>query len=605
MGLTTMVSTSSSSSTAPSTRANILVLLGLGLAGILLLTRKLKRAVREDFGAFVQKLQLLPPPQPAPPKARHPLTDLTFAVSDVFDIEGFVTGCGHPDWASTHGVASKTAVVVSTLVDGGATCVGKTVVDELAYSINGENRHYGTPTNPVAPDRVPGGSSSGAAVAVAAKLVDFSLGVDTDGGVRAPAAFCGIIGFRPSYGALSNMGMLTISPSLDTVGLFASDPDVLRRVGHVLLQLPFGVQRKPRQIIIADDCFELFKIPFDKLAQALITSTVKLFGRQALKHEILEEFLCSNVPSLKKILTNKSDSKVKTSSLGMLAHIMQALHRYEFSDIHEEWLKMEKPVLDPLISAHLNDAGEISDTEIEKYRSVRNEMRAAINTLLKDDGILVIPTTFAHPPKLNAKELLSEDYMLRSFSLLSLASLSGCCQVTIPLGSHDKCPTSVSFIARQGGDRFLLDTLLSMYTSLQEQADVLATSNQSGRAGYPEISAEVAKEKGNQSFKDRQWQKAVGYYTEAIKLNDRNATYYSNRAAAYLELTSFHQAEDDCSKAIDLDKKNVKAYLRRGTAREMLGYYKEAIEDFRYALVLEPTNKRAAASAERLRKFSR
>ncbi|CAI0400428.1 unnamed protein product [Linum tenue] len=499
MGLITMVSTSSSSPTAPSTRANLLVLLGLGLAGILLLTRKLKRAVREDFGAFVQKLQLLPPPQPAPPKARHPLTDLTFAVSDVFDIEGFVTGCGHPDWASTHGAASKTAVVVSTLVEGGATCVGKTVVDELAYSINGENRHYGTPTNPAAPARVPGGSSSGAAVTVAAKLVDFSLGVDTVGGVRVPAAFCGVIGFRPSYGALSNMGMLTISPSLDTVGLFANDPDVLRRVGHVLLQLPFGVQRKPRQIIIADDCFELFKIPFDKLAQALITSTEKLFG--------------------------------------------------------------------------------------------------------KDDGILVIPTTYALPPKLNAKELLSEDYKLRSYSLLSLASLSGCCQVTIPLGSHDKCPTSISFIARQGGDRFLLDTLQSMYATLQEQADVLATSKQSGRAGNPEISADVAKEKGNQAYKDKQWQKAIGYYTEAIKLNDKNATYYSNRAAAYLELKSFHQAEADCSKAIDLDKKNVKAYLRRGTAREFLGYYKEATEDFRYASVLEPTNKRAAASAERLRKL--
>ncbi|CAI0400427.1 unnamed protein product [Linum tenue] len=603
MGLITMVSTSSSSPTAPSTRANLLVLLGLGLAGILLLTRKLKRAVREDFGAFVQKLQLLPPPQPAPPKARHPLTDLTFAVSDVFDIEGFVTGCGHPDWASTHGAASKTAVVVSTLVEGGATCVGKTVVDELAYSINGENRHYGTPTNPAAPARVPGGSSSGAAVTVAAKLVDFSLGVDTVGGVRVPAAFCGVIGFRPSYGALSNMGMLTISPSLDTVGLFANDPDVLRRVGHVLLQLPFGVQRKPRQIIIADDCFELFKIPFDKLAQALITSTEKLFGRQALKHEIFEEFLCSNVPSLKKFHTYKSDAKDKTSSLGMLANIMHALHRYEFSNIHEEWLKTEKPVLDPVISAHLNDAAEISDTEIEKYRSVRNEMRAAINTLLKDDGILVIPTTYALPPKLNAKELLSEDYKLRSYSLLSLASLSGCCQVTIPLGSHDKCPTSISFIARQGGDRFLLDTLQSMYATLQEQADVLATSKQSGRAGNPEISADVAKEKGNQAYKDKQWQKAIGYYTEAIKLNDKNATYYSNRAAAYLELKSFHQAEADCSKAIDLDKKNVKAYLRRGTAREFLGYYKEATEDFRYASVLEPTNKRAAASAERLRKL--
>ncbi|KAJ6387334.1 hypothetical protein OIU78_017118 [Salix suchowensis] len=112
----------------------------------------------------------------------------------------------------------------------------------------------------------------------------------------------------------------------------------------------------------------------------------------------------------------------------------------------------------------------------------------------------------------------------------------------------------------------------------------------------------VSMMKGNQAFKEKQWQKAISYYNEAIKLNDKNATYYSNRAAAYLELGSFHQAEADCSKAINLDKKNVKSYLRRGTAREMLGYYKDAIEDFKYALVLEPTNKRASLSAERLRK---
>ncbi|CAN1266814.1 Translocon at the outer membrane of chloroplasts 64 [Linum perenne] len=587
---------------SPSSPANLWVLLGLGLAGIFLLTRRLKKAVREDFGAFVQKLQLLPPPQPSPPKARHPLTGLTFAVSDVFDIEGFVTGCGHPDWARTHGSATQTAAVISKLVEGGATCVGKTVVDELAYSINGENKHYGTPTNPAAPAHVPGGSSSGSAVAVAAKLVDFSLGVDTVGGVRVPATFCGVIGYRPSYGALSNMGMLTVSPSLDTVGLFTNDPDILRRVGNVLLQLPFGSPRKPRQIIIADDTFERFKIPFDRLAQALIKSTEKIFGRQVLKHEILEDFLFSNVPSLKKIHAKKANGEVRTSSLNVLADITQALQRYEFNDIHEEWLKSEKPVLDPVISAQLNDTAEISETEIETYRSVRNEMRAAMNSLLKDDGILVIPTTVYLPPKLNAKEMLLEDYKTRSFSLLSLASLSGSCQVTIPMGKHGKCPTSVSFIARQGGDRLLLDTLQSMFTSLQEQADILSTSKKSSHGKNPEISADEAKEKGNQAFKEKQWQKAIGFYTEAIKLNDSNATYYSNRAAAYLEIASFPQAETDCSKAIDLDKKNVKAYLRRGTAREMLGYYKEALEDFRYASVLEPTNKRAAASAERLRK---
>ncbi|KDP23937.1 hypothetical protein JCGZ_27097 [Jatropha curcas] len=583
--------------------ANLWVLLGLGIAGILLMTRKLKKTIREDFGAFVEKLQLLPPPQPAPPKAPHPLTGLTFAVSDVFDIEGYVTGFGHPDWARTHEVASRTSSVVSVLVEGGATCIGKTVVDELAYSINGENKHYGTPTNPAAPARVPGGSSSGAAVAVAANLVDFSLGVDTVGGVRIPAGFCGIMGFRPSHGIIPHWGIIPASASLDTVGWFAKDPNVLRRVGHLLLQVPFGVQRNPRQIIIADDFFQLLKIPVDRVAQVVIRSTEKLFGRQVLRHEILEEILFSKVPSLKQLHDKKSNGEGRPSSVRLLANIMQLLQRYEFRYNHGEWISAEKLNLDHDICALVNEVMEIPDAEMEIYISIRNEMRAAINSLLKDDGILVIPTTAYLPPKLGGKELLSEDYQIRSFSLLSIASLSGCCQVTIPLGHYEKCPVSVSFIARHGGDRFLLDTVQNMYTSLQEQADLLVNSKSPHKTDSQERSAEMAKEKGNQAFKDKQWQKAISYYTDAIKLNGKNATYYSNRAAAHLELASFLQAEADCTKAIDLDKKNVKAYLRRGTAREMLGYYKEAIEDFKHALVLEPTNKRAAISAERLRKM--
>ncbi|KAF2309109.1 hypothetical protein GH714_000565 [Hevea brasiliensis] len=122
---------------------------------------------------------------------------------------------------------------------------------------------------------------------------------------------------------------------------------------------------------------------------------------------------------------------------------------YEFSYNHEEWINVEKPNLD--ISAQINEILEITDTDIGIFKSIRNELRAAIDSLLKDDGILVIPTTAYLPPKLGAKEMLSEDYQIRSFSLLSIASLSGCCQVTIPLGHYDKRPVSVSFIARHGG----------------------------------------------------------------------------------------------------------------------------------------------------------
>ncbi|KAG6745768.1 hypothetical protein POTOM_050275 [Populus tomentosa] len=515
--------------------ANLWVLLGLGLAGIFLFTKKFKKVLREDFGAFIHKLQLLPPPQPAPPKAPHPLTGLTFAVSDLFDIEGYVTGFGHPDWEKTHEAASRTSVVVSTLVEGGATCVGKTVIDELAYSITGENKHYGTPTNPVEPARVPGGSSSGAAVAVAANLVDFSLGVDTVGGVRVPAGFCGIIGFRPSYGAISKIGVLPVSASLDTVGMlskgnnvvddlhfsvlqllnvlcwsllqidiettpagwFAKDPNILRRVGHVLLQSAFGGQRSPRQIIMADDCFQSLKFPVDRIAQVVVKSTEKHFGRQLLKHEILDVYLNSKVPSLKEFHNKKTNGEVKTSSIRLLANVMQLLHRYEFRSNHEEWINTVKPILEPNFSAQMNETMELSDAEIELCKSIREEMRSAINSLLKDDGILVVPTTAYLPPKLGGKEILSEEYQSSSFGLLSIASLSGCCQVTVPLGYYNKCPVSVSLIARHGSDRFLLDTVQTMFKTLQEQAETYVNSK-SSNTDSRENSAEMAKEKISQ-----------------------------------------------------------------------------------------------------------
>lgn len=565
-------------------------------------TRKLKKVIKEDFGAFVQKLMILPPPPPAPPKAPHPLTGLTFAVSDIFDIDGYVTGFGNPEWATTHEAAARTSPVVSSVIEGGATCIGKTVVDEMAFSINGVNKHYDTPTNPAASAHIPGGSSSGSAVAVASKQVDFSLGIDTIGGVRVPAAFCGIFGFRTSQGALSNVGIIPVSPSLDAVGWFAKDPITLRRVGQVLLQLPYASPRTPRGIIVADDCFQLLKIPVSRVAQVVTKSAEKLFGKHAVKHANIESYLDSKVPSLKQFYNSHRNGELKNAALRSLGKAMLFLQRNEFGSIHGEWFHSAKPVLDSTTASQF-EVMEATDGKVGLCQSVRNEMRSALFSLLKDDGILVIPTVADLPPKLGSKEIYSEDYQNRNFSLLSIASMSGCCQVSVPLGVHDNCPVSVSFLARHGNDRFLLDVIQSLYSSLQEQIDIASKFKSSKNAINQEEAAEIAKEKGNIAFKEKNWSKAIGFYGEAIKLNGENATYYSNRAAAYLEVGSFIQAEEDCGKAISLDKKNVKAYLRRGTAREMLGYYKEAVEDFRHALVLEPTNKRAALSADRLSKL--
>lgn len=113
-----------------------------------------------------------------------PLAGTRLAVKDLFDIAGRRTGAGNPDWLATHEPASRNALAVDMLISAGASVVGKTITDEMAYSLNGENHHYGTPVNPVTPDRIPGGSSCGSAVAVAAGLCDIGLGSDTAGSIR-------------------------------------------------------------------------------------------------------------------------------------------------------------------------------------------------------------------------------------------------------------------------------------------------------------------------------------------------------------------------------------------------------------------------------------
>ncbi|KAJ4846805.1 Outer envelope protein 64, mitochondrial [Turnera subulata] len=536
-----------------------MVVIGVTVAGVVLVAEaKRRRRHREDFGAFVERFEILPFPQPPPPAAKQSLAGLTFAIKDIFDVKGYVTGFGNPQWKKTHEVAEKTAVVVTALLKNGATCVGKTVMDELAFGITGENVHYGTPINPQMPSHVPGGSSSGSAVAVAAELVDFALGTDTVGCIRISAAFCGIFGCRPSHGALSMLGVLPSSQSLDTVGWLARDASTLHRVGHALLQLNAVEPKRTRRLIFADDLFQLSRVPKQKTEYVISKAVEKLSGYQPPKHMNLGSYVAANVPSLKGFHGQAENMQNDKSFLKALSSVMIAFQRFEFKTNHERWVQSVKPKLGPDVSESVLAAINTPHDNIKTLYKVRTEMRAALQSLLK---------------------------------------------VAIPLGKHNGCPVSVSFLSFHGGDKFLLDTVLDMNSSLQEQVNLASNLTLLPDTNDDMDASELLKEKGNAAFKGKQWNKAVTYYTEAVKLNGKNATYYSNRAAAYLELGCFQQAEDDCSKAISLDKKNVKAYLRRGTARESLLRYKDAAQDFKHALVLEPRNKVASVAEKRLKKL--
>ncbi|HEY8545403.1 MAG TPA: amidase family protein, partial [Acidimicrobiales bacterium] len=187
-----------------------------------------------------------------------PLAGLTFAAKDLIDVAGVTTGAGNPEWARTHPPAAAHAPVVDALLAAGATLVGRTVTDELAYSLAGTNVHHGTPRNPRCPDRVPGGSSSGSASAVAGGAVDIGLGTDTGGSIRVPAAYCGIVGFRPTHGVVDMTGVVGLSPSFDTLGWLTRAVGAAARVAEVLLPRRPGppgrhAEPAPPRLVVADD----------------------------------------------------------------------------------------------------------------------------------------------------------------------------------------------------------------------------------------------------------------------------------------------------------------------------------------------------------------
>lgn len=441
-----------------------------------MLERERERMAGEsDYGAFMEKFVIQPS---SSPDQELPLKGLTFAVKDIFDVEGYVTGFGNPDWARTHSAATATAPAVLAVLSGGATCVGKTVMDEMAYCINGENKHYGTPKNPCAPGRLPGGSSSGSAVAVGGILVDFSLGTDTGGSVRVPASYCGILGFRPSHGVVSTTGVIPMAQSFDTVGWFARDIDILNRVGRVLLRLPVAEPVKPTHIIVAEDCFQLLSIPSDRVTSVLVKSVEKLFGDHIVKHASLGDYVHNNVPSLKHFMgSGLENQEHNVAPLEALSSARRLLQRSEFKNNHGEWVCTVKPDLGPGISERVWEAVRSADENLDVCHLVKTELRAALTALLGDYGILAIPTVPGPPPELQTEPSSLETFRDGAFNFLSVAGLSGFCQVSIPLGTYENLPVAISLLAKHGSDGFLLNLVETLHESLKEQIEIAQESS--------------------------------------------------------------------------------------------------------------------------------
>lgn len=361
-----------------------------------------------------------------------PLRGLTFAVKDVIDVAGTPTSAGNPDWRRTHPVPTRTAPCVQALLDSGATLVGKTVTDELCSSMSGINIHYGTPINPAAPRRLPGGSSSGSAAVVAGGLCDFALGTDTSGSVRLPAGYCGVFGYRPTHGRVSLDGVFPLAPSFDTVGLLARDAGVLRDAAACLR--PGGsppVQAFPT-LLVALDAFSLVD---PSVQGALMDVLMRLRG---------------SVRAFREVQVHDGAPFTSLEAHGTLVGS-------EYHAAHQRWIDAVNPHFGPDVGAR-NAVGEPAPDEdrVAVARQVRTAMRERIAPLLPRGTFLALPTAFTVAPPRDTPLPRLVDIEVLSILHGCVASLCGLPQVSAPWGAVDGLPLGFSLVAGPDEDENLL-----------------------------------------------------------------------------------------------------------------------------------------------------
>lgn len=372
-----------------------------------------------------------------------PLAGLTFAVKDFFDLAGVPTGAGSPEWLATHPVPTRTAPAVERLFEAGARLVGKTHTDELAWSLNGENAHYGTPINVAAPGRIPGGSSSGSAAATAAGLVDFAIGSDTGGSVRLPASYCGLYGIRATHGRITLEGAVPLAPSYDTLGWFTRDPDLLRRVGHVLLA-PVAERPRPRRLVVARD---LFRRAGPDVEAALAPALERLAGLFA----VVEE------------------ADVAGEDLDAWRNAFRLIQSAEAWACHGAWITATRPSLGPGVQERFAAAAVLDRGAVAVAERLRATIRERVRGLVSE-AVLVLPSAPGIAPLLKTPEPVLDVFRARALDLLCSAGHAGLPQISIPAAQISGCPIGLSIAAEPGHDEGLLalaSELGSLTTALQ------------------------------------------------------------------------------------------------------------------------------------------
>lgn len=360
------------------------------------------------------------------------LANRRFAVKDVYHIKGRTAGAGNPDWERTHTPAKRNAKAVDLLLRAGAVLSGTTHTDELMFSLNGENDHYGTPVNPADPTRIPGGSSSGSAVAVAAGLTDFALGTDTGGSVRVPASYCGIFGFRPTHGLVPIDGVIPLAERFDTVGWMANEAELLYDIGAALINEPVQTEAAFSKIVIPSD-------------------VMSLAGKKS------REPFFSMLEKMNETKLEISDAPLADKGLDEWLNIFRTLQGYEIWQTHGKWIKETNPSFGSDIEQRFKWASTITHEDYEEAVHKQKELQSQLEEKIGKDTLVAFPTTpgIAPPLKMDGPGL--EQERKRMLQLTCISGLTGYPQVSLPIMMVDGSPVGFSFLSAGNQDLRLLN----------------------------------------------------------------------------------------------------------------------------------------------------
>ena len=358
------------------------------------------------------------------------LDGLTFAVKDLIDIAGVPTGGGNPDWERAHPTPSAHAWIVARLLEQGASVIGKTATDEVSLGILGENPHTGTPVNPRAPDRVPGGSSSGSAAVVAGGICDFALGTDTGGSVRVPASFCGLYGIRPTHGRIDFTGITQQAPTSDTVGWFARDGATFARVGEAIFAAPLPA-RLANRLVVATDAFGFAD---DSVRDALEPMVARLAA----------------------LIGHRSEEIMAPPGLSIWQWAQRVGQSSEAWATFQPWIDAWNPRFAFGVASGLMLGASFTNHDRSRAALMRIEAKARMRQLLPPGTILCLPTTPFPAPKLGLSISALAHPRDRISCLTSPGGLTGVPQINLPGATVDGAPVGLSIVGGHGTDLDLL-----------------------------------------------------------------------------------------------------------------------------------------------------